>query len=156
MVQWWRTPCLSFGTTVRFALWWHAPHKRCGGCSLHLYRCREVGVCRQNCTMRAILAGAPLHGVWVVVLHNTTLLICSKMHRAKPCVRDGSGGRTSGATSSRVPPLLSCYYNVRCVTIRCVAPAEPIATHSPPVPFQCVCCRRYESCRAQRRAGVVV
>ena len=53
---------------------------------------------------------------------------------AKACVRDGSGGRTFGATSSRVPPLLMCYCSTHCVPILCAAPAEPIATHSPTVP----------------------
>ena len=55
-----------------------------------------------------------------------------------PCVRDGSGGRTSGATSSRVPLLLMCDCSTHCVPILCVAPAEPIATHSPTVPFRFV------------------
>ena len=58
--------------------------------------------------------------------------------------------------SSRVPPLLMCCYSVRCVAMLCAAPAEPIATHSPPVPFRCVCCCTQEPRRAQRRAGVVV
>ena len=115
---------------IRSALWWHALHTR--SCVVHW-----------PTPWRASFRGGMLctrGAVWCIDKpHMQSACTCSKMHIPKPRVRDGSGGRTFGAPSSRVPPLLPCCCSTHCVPMLCSTPAEPIATHSPPVPFGVVC-----------------